>query len=512
MVFSRKSREHLSEVDSRWPVKIAFRMLFNTICAVSTALAVYTILQKSRFNPSPYQGARSVLVAIPCNGLTIFWNTVNMLHFLTRKRPFSGASNTLFHFFVGTAFAIVGIYVTVTTRHAFDLLKTNPYGVPATGSIVVTTSAGKPIFVNVLNVGQCPAFSSCKAQAAWMRTAHLRAVFSVASAVLFDVGLYDTSLVSVGADENSGFHFIFFLWCCNDTVFGLRGKTERRKAREERDRRREWEKSQIPPGTANSDKEFDVTAKPTSSDGKKPRVISGPIHVEHTTYELSDSTQSFISRSVPSLVLAPSAHSRESLSLSIYQNPVTRDSRPISVYSQSVLAASRPGSTHSLSSQNSRASHVPESGTLVPPKVRRLSTAPVTSRLSTTPDVRRYSGVQAVHRTSNPPPALPRASVQSVPVQDYSQQPHPRYSYFRGAPWGSTPSLHASETQPAESAELAELPGIPKQSTSTPDLRTYETPVPPPATRWDARRSSAQQTSPKRKSRLRHVVTNEEVQ
>jgi hypothetical protein len=197
MVFSRKSREHLSEVDSRWPVKIALRMLFSSTCAASIALAVYTILQKSKFDPSPYQGARSVLVAIPCNGLTILWNTITVLHFLIRKRPFSGASNTLFHFFVGAAFAIVGIYVTVTTKHAYDLLKTNPYGVPATGSIVVTTSAGHPIFVNVLNVGQCPAFASCKAQAAWMKTANLRAVLSVASAVLFDVGLYGPGLTVV---------------------------------------------------------------------------------------------------------------------------------------------------------------------------------------------------------------------------------------------------------------------------------------------------------------------------
>jgi hypothetical protein len=190
MVFTCKLRDQLSEVDSRWPVKIAFRILFNATCAASIALAAFVLLQKSKFEPSPYQGARSVLVAIPGNGLTIVWNSINILHFLIRKRPFSGASNTLFHFFVGTAFAIVGIYVTVTTRHAFDTLKSNPYGVPTTGSIVVTTSAGHPIFVNILNVGQCPAFASCNAQATWFRAAHLRGILSVAAAVLFDVGLY----------------------------------------------------------------------------------------------------------------------------------------------------------------------------------------------------------------------------------------------------------------------------------------------------------------------------------
>ena len=191
MVFTRKSRDQLSEVDSRWPIKMAFRILFNTICAASIALAAFVLLQKSKFDPSPYQGARSVLVAIPGNGLTIVWNTVNILHFLIRKRPFSGVLNTLFHFFVGTAFCIVGIYVTVTTRHAFDTLKFNPYGVPTSGSIVVTTSAGHPIYVNILNVDQCPAFTSCKAQAAWLRMAHLRGILSIAAAVLFDVGLYD---------------------------------------------------------------------------------------------------------------------------------------------------------------------------------------------------------------------------------------------------------------------------------------------------------------------------------
>jgi hypothetical protein len=195
MVFTRKSRDQLSEVDSRWPVKVAFRLLFNATCAASTALAVFVLLQKSKFAPSPYTGARSVLVAIPGNGLTIVWNTVNILHFLIRKRPFSGPWNTMFHFFVGTAFAIVGIYVTVTTREAFDKLKTNPYGVPNTGSIVVTTTAGQPIFANLLNVDQCPAFVTCKAQEAWLRTAHLRGLLSVACAVLFDVGLYDPGLV-----------------------------------------------------------------------------------------------------------------------------------------------------------------------------------------------------------------------------------------------------------------------------------------------------------------------------
>src|ERR1051325_6435019 len=111
MVFTRKSRDQLSEVDSRWPVKIAFRTLFNAICAASIALAAFVLLQKSKFNPSPYVGAKSVLVAIPVNGLTIVWNTINIGHFLIRKRPFSGAANTLFHFFVGAAYAIVGIYV-----------------------------------------------------------------------------------------------------------------------------------------------------------------------------------------------------------------------------------------------------------------------------------------------------------------------------------------------------------------------------------------------------------------
>jgi hypothetical protein len=189
MVFTRKSRDQLSEVDSRWPVKFAFRLVFSSVCAASLVLAVFVILQKSKFSPSSYRGARSVLVAIPCNGLTIVWNMFNILHFLIRKRPFSGATNTLFHFFVGTAFAIIGIYVTVTTRHAFDDLKANAYGVPASGSILVTTNAGNPIFVNLLNVGQCPAFTSCKAQKAWLQTAHLRGILSIASAVLFDVGL-----------------------------------------------------------------------------------------------------------------------------------------------------------------------------------------------------------------------------------------------------------------------------------------------------------------------------------
>jgi hypothetical protein len=153
-----------------------------------------------------------------------------------------------------------------------------------------------------------------------------------------------------------------------------------------------------------------------------------------------------------------------------------------------------------------------ESGPLAPPKVRRISTAPVTpARFSTTLDVRRFSVAQTVHRTTTPPTASSRVSVQSVATQDYSQKPHPRYSYFRGARWGSTVSLHAAGAQPTESAELAELSGISKQSTSIPDLRTYEPPVAPRATQWDARRSSAQQSSPKRKSRLRYVVTNEEV-
>jgi hypothetical protein len=66
MFFSKARRERLFEVDARWPVKIAFRMILNLICVFSIICALFTLTHNSTFAPKPFAQARAVLVYVPC--------------------------------------------------------------------------------------------------------------------------------------------------------------------------------------------------------------------------------------------------------------------------------------------------------------------------------------------------------------------------------------------------------------------------------------------------------------
>jgi hypothetical protein len=108
---------------------------------------------------------------------------------------------------------------------------------------------------------------------------------------------------------------------------------------------------------------------------------------------------------VPQLVLKPTAGSREALSLSIFENPHTgRPESPESSMFPEVLSASE-----NLISTENRASHV---------------------------------SLEPIHE---PDASMTRAF-------DFSQQPHPRYTYYRGS---SSPNFNI---------QRAELPAGPSQN------------------------------------------------
>jgi hypothetical protein len=93
------------------------------------------------------------------------------------------------HFFLGTGFAIVGIYVTVTAWNAKIQLVTDPYGIGDGKDHHMTSITAQNITVNSNDVSSCPAFPDCAAQSEWEHYAGIRALISVIGCVLFDIAL-----------------------------------------------------------------------------------------------------------------------------------------------------------------------------------------------------------------------------------------------------------------------------------------------------------------------------------
>jgi hypothetical protein len=242
-------------------------------------------------------------------------------------------------------------------------------------------------------------------------------------------------------------HVVFFLWCCNDTVFGLRGRSQRRHEKEERDRRRLEEKDPMSPGTSATNRSFDLESSPAVRPlqksrsaqtlrtqipmrplqksrsvsslkparplqksrsaqslnsnrryGHKPR-ISAPVLQHHVSFDVTNSTYSVYTPNspTPQLVLKPSAGSREALSLSIFENP--HAARPMSMES-TLFTEPSSSSSHGV-----------------------------------------HGDIRASHISLEPIPE-PEAAITS-PI-DFSQQPHPRYTYYRGE---SSPSVHFQKAE-----------------------------------------------------------------
>lgn len=67
MGFAERKKD-LFEIDAKWNIKLALRMLMNLICIVSIIMAVMTIKKTNttKFQPTPFLKASTVLVYIPC--------------------------------------------------------------------------------------------------------------------------------------------------------------------------------------------------------------------------------------------------------------------------------------------------------------------------------------------------------------------------------------------------------------------------------------------------------------
>jgi hypothetical protein len=236
-------------------------------------------------------------------------------------------------------------------------------------------------------------------------------------------------------------------------VFGLRGRSQRKREKEERERRRLEEKEEPSPGTSATNNSFDIEAIParplqkshsasslrstklprslqksrsatslnssrplqksrsaqslksSRRHGNRPR-ISEPVLQHHVSFDIANSTYSVYTpdSTVPQLVLRPSAGSREALSLSIFEN--SHANRPMSA--ESSMFPERLSSTADFISTESRASHI---------------------------------SLEPIHE---PDTSMAQAF-------DFSQQPHPRYTYYRGS------------SSPALNIQRAELPAGPVQ-------------------------------------------------
>jgi hypothetical protein len=123
----------------------------------------------------------------------------------------------------------------------------------------------------------------------------------------------------------SAFHLVLFVWCSNDTVFGLRGHSERAKEKEKKKQRRLDEENR--PGTGTTEKSIisDVMPLHIQSEycGRLPCIVD-LTHAEQTPF--NDSPNSVISLSPKSpYIWKPIAESRDALSLSIFESITIAD-------------------------------------------------------------------------------------------------------------------------------------------------------------------------------------------
>ena len=114
---------------------------------------------------------------------------LNIVFFITRRKPFLPIVNVLIHFLIGVGFAIVGIFVTIVCWSGYRALDQDIYNVATAGEHTVTDSMGRPVDVNSQNISDCPAFSDCEAQKQWLENAHRRALVSVIGCGFFDTVL-----------------------------------------------------------------------------------------------------------------------------------------------------------------------------------------------------------------------------------------------------------------------------------------------------------------------------------
>jgi hypothetical protein len=114
---------------------------------------------------------------------------INIIYLFGRSKAFSNVTNVMVHFFLGTGFAIVGIYVTIVTWNAKNQLSTDPYGIGDGKDHQMISITGHHITVNTSNVSTCPGFPNCTVQGEWEQHAGLRALVSVIGCILFDIAL-----------------------------------------------------------------------------------------------------------------------------------------------------------------------------------------------------------------------------------------------------------------------------------------------------------------------------------
>jgi hypothetical protein len=341
----------------------------------------------------------------------------------------------------------------------------------------------------------------------------------------------------INANKHSLAHVLFFGWCCNETIFGTRGRSARVEEREERDRIRQWAVDHPIVETSHSNKSFDLSAKPSrevlqrnglmdlparGSDvdlgGKE--FISRPVHTEHTNYTLNQTGHEFVPANSRTFVLRPAVDSRESLSLAIFETtestmrPVSQLPLPRTVPEESYfnmgqqvpsLPNQTPPATMSIeslplprsrtSSQTMMQPTMPLQAASMDPIARRTSSSHSSSMQSTRPAPHRTNPSQGSSRSSTTVSST--RSQPAAPV-DFTQHPHPQYSYFRPA---SNRTSSAGSASNAPTLPYAQQPYRPDSSSSRSiQMETRPTSSAPPLDRQPVIMLEETQTQPKRES------------
>jgi hypothetical protein len=213
MVCSARARSELYQVDEKWMVKFRLRLLLNTVSGVAIGAAAFTLGHTSQFQTADFKQTGAVVYYLPavrntlpmCEEdlanergqiiLTIIWNTINIAWLSKNRRPLPALANSIVHFILSAAFAVLGSLCTILVVSAYSNILDDPYGLEGIGSHLTTAANGTTITVTPENVGSCPAFLNCDAQQTWLSAAQRRSAFALGGCVLVDVALYVTQLI-----------------------------------------------------------------------------------------------------------------------------------------------------------------------------------------------------------------------------------------------------------------------------------------------------------------------------
>ncbi|KAF2431548.1 hypothetical protein EJ08DRAFT_179980 [Tothia fuscella] len=225
MVCTARARSQLYDLDGKWMLKFRLRIVQNILCAASIGAAGIVLGRSSSYQTNAWKHSRSVAYYMPFSIITFLWNIANIVFLIKKRRPLNPLVNAIVYFILSAVFIIVGTLATAYCIQGYKNNGVDPYGLNiGTGVHDIRALNGTIITVSSANAQTCPAFSSCEIQKKWTMAAGQRSAVALVGCVLFAAAFI--------------FNVVFFIFGCNDAVYGTKpGTSESKEGREKK-----WQK------------------------------------------------------------------------------------------------------------------------------------------------------------------------------------------------------------------------------------------------------------------------------